>query len=146
MSKCPSCNSTNTKTMKMIYMGGIRNSKGDMGGMSISTSGRVSFGIGKSRSKSISNLASMCAPPVTKSPISYAVGMFFLVLLLSSIISTLFLSIGIDISGGISFLGFCLALFFSFKTYENIKTEQKEATNNYENQWMCLKCGTKFIP
>ena len=63
MSNCPSCQSSNTKKMAMVWAGGSRTGQSRSTGIGVSSRGTIGIGASRGRSSSQSHLAAACAPP-----------------------------------------------------------------------------------
>lgn len=148
---CPNCNSGNTKTFQMVYMSGTRNDKSNMKGVGVSTSGNISLGVGGGSTTSQSLLAANCQPPkISQWP---KVGLFALVVfvwlplisaMLNSFSAPSFLQgLGTFIASAVLF---GLATYAVIKLFNHIRFSGKEKLHKYANSWLCLKCGTSFLP
>ncbi|MCU4495287.1 hypothetical protein KTI55_01695 [Acinetobacter ursingii] len=149
MTNCPNCNSSNTKTLHMVWMGGTRSGKSGFGGVGVSSSGRVSVGGGRGRSSSQSNLAAICAPPKKAISAKLIVGllavMFWLPLLLS------LLNIGKSPNFLHGFFTVILVIplliiigYGLIKLYKRLDAHNNKQINEYFDSWICLKCGCKY--
>ncbi len=151
MANCPSCNSSNTKTLNMVWSGGTRNGKSGFGGVGISTSGRITVGGGRGRSSSQSNLAATCAPPKKSSLpklVILVLVLMFWIPLFSAVVSvfsapTFFKGLGTFVVTA-PLLG--LLTYGLIRLYRKMNATAKNAESNYARTWICLKCGSRFIP
>lgn len=121
------------------------------GGVGISTSGRISVGGGRGKSSSQSNLAATCAPPKKGISAILIVGVLFLIFWLPLLQALL--SVGEApsfIQGFFSAVLLVLLLLLVgyglLRLYKYLDKSNKEKIQNYSRTWICLKCGTRFIP
>lgn len=148
--KCPSCESGNIKTVQMIYMSGTRNGKTKMKGIGLSARG-LSVGVGGGNTSSQSLLAESCAPPKTSGLpklvvflLVFSVWIPLFALFMSSLSAPSFLK-GVGtflLAGGL--LG--VTTYGLVKLYKKLNLHNLETQHRYGNSWVCLKCGTKFLP
>lgn len=151
MSKCPNCNSSNTKTLNMVWSSGTRNGKSGFGGLGISTSGRVTLGGGRGRSSSQSNLAATCAPPQKSSMPKIIVGLLGIMFVPPLFSGVLSIFTEPKLLHGILNFVVCapllgLLVWGLMKLYRKLDGNNKQAQANYARTWICLKCNTRFIP
>ncbi|MEB3753818.1 hypothetical protein [Acinetobacter sp. MD2(2019)] len=122
-----------------------------MKGVGISTSGNISLGVGGGSTSSQSLLAANCQPPkISQLP---KLGLFALIffvwipltgIVLSAFSAPSFLKgVGSFIVGAV-LLG--LATYAVIKLFNHIRFSGKEKLHEYANSWLCLKCGTTFLP
>ena len=148
---CPSCNSSNTKTLSMVWSGGTRNGKSGFGGVGLSSSGRITVGGGKGSSTSQSNLAATCAPPKKSSLPKLVIFIIFIMLwipLFAAVVSvfstpTFFKGLGTFV---ITAPLLALLTYGLIKLYKRMSAKDKNAESNYSRTWICLRCGTRYIP
>ena len=151
MSNCPSCDSKNTKTLAMIWAGGSRTGQSGFGGVSVSTSGRISVGGGRGRSASQSHLAAGCAPPKNSSMPKSVVVVLFLMFAMPLLKGALSVFSEPKLMDGILNFIICapllgLLIWGLIKLYAKMESQNKTALSNYSKTWMCLRCGTQFKP
>lgn len=135
----------------MVWSGGTRNGKSGFSGVGISTGGRITVGGGRGRSSSQSNLAATCAPPKKGISATLIVGVLVVMFWMPTLGALL--SVG---DAPNFFHGFFtvillvpLLLLMSYglvKLYKYLDKSNKERMQNYSRSWICLKCGTRFIP
>lgn len=142
---CPSCNSTNTKKMQMVWAGGTRTGQSRSTGVGVSTRGTIGVGAGRGQSFSQSHLAAACAPPKKSKMPFYVTLVLFLVFWLpmfkvvlsgftdGHLMSAIF---GLPILGLISF--------GLFKLHVHLGKKNKQEIEAYSRTWVCLKCGHTY--
>ena len=151
MSNCPSCNSSNTKTLSMVWSGGTRNGRSGFSGVSVSTSGRVRVGGGRGSSTSQSNLAAACAPPKNGISAALIIGVLFVMFWLPLLGALLSVGDAPNFLHGFFTVVLIVPLLLLMgygliRLYKHLDKSNKERMQNYSRSWICLKCGTGFIP
>ena len=151
MSNCPSCNSSNTKTLSMVWSGGTRNGRSGFSGVSVSTSGRVRVGGGRGSSTSQSNLAAACAPPKKGISAALIIGVLFVMFWLPLLRALLSVGDAPNFLHGFFTVVLLVPLLLLMgygliRLYKHLDKSNKERMQNYSRSWICLKCGTGFIP
>ncbi len=151
MSNCPSCNSSNTKTLSMVWSGGTRNGRSGFSGVSVSTSGRVRVGGGRGSSTSQSNLAAACAPPKKGISAALIIGVLFVMFWLPLLGALLSVRDAPNFLHGFFTVVLLVPLLLLMgygliRLYKHLDKSNKERMQNYSRSWICLKCGTGFIP
>ena len=151
MSNCPSCNSSNTKTLSMVWSGGTRNGRSGFSGVSVSTSGRVRVGGGRGSSTSQSNLAAACAPPKKGISAALIIGVLFVMFWLPLLGALLSAGDAPNFLHGFFTVVLLVPLLLLMgygliRLYKHLDKSNKERMQNYSRSWICLKCGTGFIP
>lgn len=151
MSNCPSCDSKNTKTLAMVWAGGGRQGKSGFSGISVSTSGRVSVGVGRGRSSSQSHLAASCAPPKLSSLPKIVIGVLFIIFVVPLLKGILSVFSEPKLLDGILNFFICapllgLLIWGLIKIYKKMDAQNKAALSDYYKTWICLRCGTQFKP
>lgn len=147
MADCPSCNSKNTKTLRMIWLSGTRNSTGKSGRVGMSSRGTVWVSRGAGASRSQSAAAQAASPPDLKKPMSPWIGVllvFFLThLVLSAMINTILPSLwfAVLIGDGVA----CYFAYNFFKVgFDAANLQNLRAIEQYEKSWMCMRCGNVY--
>ena len=151
MSNCPSCNSSNTKTLSMVWSGGTRNGRSGFSGVSVSTSGRVRVGGGRGSSTSQSKLAAACAPPKKGISAALIIGVLFVMFWLPLLGALLSVGDAPNFLHGFFTVVLLVPLLLLMgygliRLYKHLDKSNKERMQNYSRSWICLKCGTGFIP
>ena len=151
MSNCPSCNSSNTKTLSMVWSGGTRNGRSGFSGVSVSTSGRVRVGGGRGSSTSQSNLAAACAPPKKGISAALIIGVLFVMFWLPLLGALLSVGDAPNFLHGFFTVVLLVPLLLLMgygliRLYKHLDKSNKERMQNYSRSWICLKCGTGVIP
>lgn len=151
MSKCPNCNSSNIKTLNMVWLGGTRSGTSGFGGVGVSTSGRITVGGGRGRSSSQSNLAATCAPPQKSSMPKIIVGLLGIMFVPPLFSGALSIFTEPKLLHGVLNFIVCapllgLLLWGLMKLYRKLDGNNKQAQADYARTWICLKCNTRFIP
>ena len=139
---CPSCQSAQVASLHMIHQGGT--STGRVSGLTLNSEGSVG-GFGGSTT-SQSTLAAMAAPPTTKGDgvgvmVIAGGGLAFVMWLWSLLGGCGFLVIGIGCA-------VVLAVFalLGAKHRRWNREEFPGLLNRWQLTWMCLQCGTRFVP
>lgn len=151
MSNCPSCNSSNTKTLSMVWSGGTRNGKSGFGGVGVSSSGRITVGGGKGSSTSQSNLAASCAPPKKGTSAILIAGALFVMFWLPLLGALLNVGDAPNFFHGFFTVVLLVPLLLLMgygliRLYKHLDKSNKERMQNYSRSWICLRCGARFIP
>lgn len=147
MSDCPSCRSTDTKSKAMVYAGGTRQYGGASSSVGASSSGRISVRTGRSGHTSQSALAAACAPPAPSKMPKIVVGLLAFFVLMPMINTVLLTSSNGDTLNGVFALPIIgLMIFGLFKLYKYLDRKNKQAIQDYTQEWICLRCGTSFKP
>lgn len=146
MNTCPVCESDQLKKATLVHAEGVATTVGVGGAI-----GPGGLGVGVGRGVSTSALAAKCAPPkkVVPSPFGDAKMWQFLLVF----IPFLFAFAGQGDMSGISYFwlawGVVGGLFLSSKGWraaEKAEAEHRQAVIDYENTYMCLRCGHLFQP
>lgn len=134
----------------MVWMGGTRTGKTGFTGVGLSAGG-LSIGGGKGKTSSQSHLAAACAPPkssIMPTLIPAVLFVLFWVPLFSTIISAFSAPRFFD--GFFSFIIaaplLALLSYGLYRLYKYLNENQKKVERDYARTWVCLKCGSKFIP
>lgn len=150
MSNCPSCNSSNTKKMQMVWASGSRTGKSRSTGIGLSSRGTIGLGVERGSSQSQSHLAAACAPPkaslIPKIIVGF-IGLLFIPTLLSGVFSIFSEPKLID--GILNFIVCApllgLLIFGLIKLYKKLDEKNKQKQGDYSRTWVCLKCGSTFF-
>jgi len=150
MSNCPSCNSSNTKKMQMVWAGGSRVSQRRSTGVGLSSRGTIGVGVGRGTSHSQSHLAAACAPPKTSLVPKIIIGLIALMFIPSLLSGVLSVFSEPKLMDGIlnfivsaPLLG--LLIFGLIKLYKKLDEQNKQKQSDYSKTWVCLKCGNTYL-
>jgi len=157
---CPSCKSDNIQKATMTHVSGISKTKGiGIGvGMTGGPLGGLGGGIGVGKATNQTMLSQMTTPPKISSPIGPASGKFLLIFLPSAFLGMLLVVILADSFENMivrqifaiisTTLIFLFILFLSvrgaYKAFRKAKSENDEIITAYNEQYICLRCGSVF--
>ena len=151
MSNCPSCQSSNTKKMAMVWAGGSRTGQSRSTGIGVSSRGTIGIGASRGRSSSQSHLAAACAPPQKSSLAKIVAAILFVLFWIPAFSGVIgFLSSSSFVEGffrivlGVPILA--LVTYGIIKIYQKLDGESQQQISDYAKTWVCLRCGTQFIP
>ena len=153
MARCPQCDSTNTKTLPMIYGAGTSTSKSSS--IWITSKGRLGSSA-RSGSRQ-SKLAASASPPRAPSVVLGFIGMV-LVVVLSWIVINNFIPVTARLMPSaqqaasfqkfapVSFLIAPILIFFGWVfRHRRKKRNYLPRLAEWEQTWACLKCGTTWL-
>lgn len=134
----------------MVWASGTRSGQRKSSGIGLSSRGTFGVGIGRSNSKSQSNLAAACAPPkrnyLPKLVILILVVMFWIPLF--SVVVGAF-SAPTFFKGLVAFVIATPLLgsltYGLLKLYQKMDWKNKQMLSDYGNTWVCMKCGATFL-
>lgn len=146
MKNCPECQSDQFKKLSLIHAEGI--SSNISAGVGVSSGG---VGVGVAKGKSISDLAASCAPPKS---MKEKVGSQAMALpIFATFIPFLIASQGLRSFSDIGWYWYALMIAgFVWSSVRSHRAEKaylvkfKEEMDDYEQSYMCTRCGTHFKP
>ena len=147
MANCPSCGSSNTKTMQMVWASGLRNSTRSTTGGGITSRGTIGVGASSSRGVSQSALSASCAPPKPSALPKVVVGIlgfFFWLPMFTGAMQSL--GNGKIIEGILLLPLLALVTYGLYRLYRYLDRRNQLAAQDYVSRWICLRCGTTFQP
>ena len=147
MANCPSCQSSNTKTVQMAWASGLRNNSRSTTGGGITSRGTIGLGASSSRGVSQSAISAACAPPKPKGLSPKVAGVLTwlaIILLLGSPVSA-------NSGGGFFTSLWTIVTMFGgvyagYRVYKHLEAKRIEQLREYASQWICLRCGTTYNP
>jgi hypothetical protein len=147
--ECSACKSDNAQKMSLVYETGISSLDGKSTGVGIGVSrGGIGVGVGSSKVKGTqqTELSKRAAPPAKKrllrNTILYVIG----ILLVPGFINST-LNIDNQVLQMLVGLGYlALAATHTYKSFMYNKKVWPELYQRWDRQYMCLKCGTVFMP
>ena len=146
MSTCPSCGSSNTKKMQMVWASGSRTGQSQSTGVGVSSRGTIGVGIGRGKSQSQSHLAAACAPPKRSKIPLISCAVFFILVCLPLFQMTLQGLSGGGVLNAIFGLPLLvLSIYAVYRIYIYLDKKNNGKISDYGKTWICLKCGDTYI-
>lgn len=147
---CPSCGSTDTAAIGIVYGSQVRS--GSLSGVGMGGDG---FGIGSANTSSQSLLAGQIAPPQRRSTSGPALAMILGAIgaIIGGFGSLAMIRPGAGIDAYLpAMVGACFALMvaFAFPRYQNAsrfnRDELPALYGRWAKQWFCKRCGKRWTP
>ena len=135
---CASCKSENIQKLSLAYMSGSSKTQGV--GLGVGMGGGVGLGVGTGTNQTL--LSSMVAPPKITSPLVGAVGIWIVIIMLSSIFPAVFPERSFTVIP--TLILFILSFWGSFKFYRYLPAKNKTLMEEYNKKYICLRCGNIF--
>ena len=140
---CPHCQSTEIQRFSVAYQSGTSQINTKTAGIGMSLSGKVGIGGAQTKGQSQTELSRTTAPP---KKLTYGiwivcgfVASFFLSFLFNQILPQT-LADGLAISGSVG-----LALYFMYRSFRFNRDVYPKLMQQWENSWVCFRCGHKFV-
>ncbi len=156
---CPNCNSDDTSTLKMVWMSGTSDIQSKMTGVGVGVTGHglgIGAGVGKTKGTSKTLLSQAAQPPL---PPKYTEALVVALLAGLGVAFFLFMGLLSDASSDgeigvvyewtimIAASAVAVAVYkVTSKSNANSKKAYENRLAEYERQWICLRCGSKFKP
>ena len=139
--RCPTCHSKSVKKSTAIYEQGQSSFTGNTGGFGISSSGSIGAFQAKSSGTRITKIAEKNAP-LTPDANKQGVWLFFgfIIFLFLGAVTNGF--VGIIVAGLIGVVA--MPIVAVLLAFQKPSDEQIKASEKYEKQWYCSKCGSHF--
>jgi hypothetical protein len=128
---CPICGSRSTKSLPIIYESGQRMGRSTRNSLWASTSGRVWAGRSVTESHSASLIAANAAPPGTMPWLTLLIPLIVMVVIFNWsmwLVPVVMFSVAILYGGSDAYI------------------QTRQAIENWEKSFRCLRCGAIFIP
>ena len=140
---CPHCQSTEIQRFSVAYQSGISQINTKTAGIGMSLSGKVGIGGAQTKGQSQTELSRTTAPP---KKLTYGIWFVcgcivwaFLSIFLGSYLPLEIANILATIGGG------GLALYFMRKSFLYNRDVHPKLMQQWENSWVCFRCGHKFV-
>lgn len=142
---CPHCQSTEIQRFSVAYQSGISQINTKSAGIGMSLSGKVGIGGAKTKGQSQTELSRTTAPP---KKLTYGIWIgcgFVLWFLLTGLIGSIIPNSG-AIAGTLAMIvGWGVALYFMYKSFLYNRDVHPKLMQQWENSWVCFRCGHKFV-
>jgi hypothetical protein len=135
---CASCKSENIQKLSLAYMAGASKTQGV--GLGVGMGGSVGLGVGTGTNQTL--LSSMVAPPKITSPLMGAIGIWIVIMMLSSIFSAAAPESNLSVI--FSLVVIIFSFWGSFKFYRYLSAKNNALMEEYNKKYICLRCGNIF--
>lgn len=150
---CPHCQSTEIQRFSVAYQSGISQINTKSAGIGMSLSGKVGIGGAKTKGQSQTELSRMTAPPKKR---TYGIWIgcgFVLWFLLAGLVGSIIPNPGaldgtlVDsiLKTLITIGAWTPALFLMYKTFLYNRDVHPKLMQQWNNSWVCFRCGHKFV-